>query len=47
MVQNSKDKKEYLGTSLMVQWLRICLPVSGMKVQAQVGELRSPMPQST
>ena len=29
------------GTSLVVQWLRICLPVQGTRVQSQVGELRS------
>ena len=29
------------GTSLAVQWLRICLPVQGMWVQSLVGELRS------
>ena len=28
-------------TSLVAQWLRICLPVQGMQVQYLVGELRS------
>ena len=45
----SKDLKQgmtsmHLETSLVVQWLRICLPVQGMWVQSLVGELRSHMP---
>ena len=32
------------GTSLVAQWLRICLPRQGMQVQSGVGELRSHMP---
>ena len=28
-------------TSLVAQWLRICLPMQGMQVQYLVGELRS------
>ena len=44
----SKDLKQgmtsmHLETSLVVQWLRICLPVQGMWVQSLVGELRSHM----
>ena len=31
------------GTSLVVQWLRICLPVQGKWVPSLFGELRSPM----
>ena len=47
----SKDLKQgmtsmHLETSLVVQWLRICLPVQGMWVQSLVGELRSHMPRS-
>ena len=34
------------GTSLVVQWLRICLAVQGTQVQSLVGELRYHMPQS-
>ena len=34
-----------MGTSLVVQWLKICLPMRGMKVQSLVRELRSHMPQ--
>ena len=34
------------GTSLMVQWLRICLAMQRTWVQSLVGELRSHMPQS-
>ena len=33
-----------VGTSLVVQWLRICLPMQGMRVRSLVGELRSHMP---
>ena len=29
------------GTPLVVQWLRICLPMHGTQVQSLVGELRS------
>ena len=32
------------GTSLLVQWLRIHLPMKGTWVQYLVGELRSHMP---
>ena len=32
------------GTSLEVQWLRLCLPMQGMWVWSLVGELRSHMP---
>ena len=31
------------GTSLMVQWLRLHLPLEGVRVQSLVRELRSPM----
>ena len=30
--------------SLVVQWLRLCLPIQGTRVQFLVGELRSHMP---
>ena len=30
--------KKYLRASLMVQWLRICLPMQGTQVQALVQE---------
>ena len=33
------------GTSLMVQWLRICLPRQGMQIHPLVGEPKSHMPQ--
>ena len=33
------------GTSLVVQWLRIRLPMQGTRVQSLVGELRSHMTQ--
>ena len=35
------------GTSPVVQWLRIHLPIQGAWVQSLVGELRSHMPRST
>ena len=34
------------GTSLMVQWLRICLAMQGTWVESLEGELRSYMPWS-
>ena len=34
-----------LETSLVVQWLRLCLLMQGMRVQTLVGELRCHMPQ--
>ena len=33
---NSSIKKWQKGTSLVAQWLRICLPVQGTQVQALV-----------
>ena len=36
-------KLSYPGTSLVVQWLRICLAMQGTRVQSLVGELRSHM----
>ena len=33
-----------VGTSLAVQWLRLCLPMPGVRVQSLVGELRRHMP---
>ena len=35
-------KKLRPGTSLVVQWLRIRLPIQGTQVQSLVGELRCP-----
>ena len=32
------------GTSLVVQWLRLMLPMQGVRVQSLVGELKSHMP---
>ena len=32
------------GTSLVVQWLRLCLPMQGVQVQSVVEELRSRVP---
>ena len=36
---------QILGTSLVVQWLRLRLPVQPVRVRSLVGELRSHMPQ--
>ena len=33
-------KRKLLGTSLAVQWLRLCLPMQGVWVQSLVKELR-------
>ena len=37
------QKSKPLGTSLMVQWLRLCLPMQGVQFQSLVMELRSHM----
>ena len=39
-------RKQCLRTSLVVQWLRILLPMQGTWVRSLVGELRSHMPGS-
>ena len=36
--------KLFLGTSLVVQWLRFCSPMQEMQVQSLTGELRSHIP---
>ena len=41
-----EKKKVYIGTSPMVQWLRLHLPMQGSRVQSLAGELRSYMPSS-
>ena len=45
--ESTPKKHCRLGTSLVVQWLKICLPVQGMQVWFLVGELRSQMHGST
>ena len=40
----TKLKSGSAGTSLVVQWLRIHLPMQGTQVQSLVWELRSHMP---
>ena len=35
---NASIKREIVGTSLVAQWLRICLPMQGTRVQALVWE---------
>ena len=42
-----QEKQKASGTSLVVQWLRVCLPVLGMQVQPLILELRFHMPWST
>ena len=37
----SKIKSLLIGTSLVGQWLRICLPMQGIQVRSLVGEPRS------
>ena len=37
-------KKESTGTSLVVQWLRMCLPMQETQVPSLVGVLRSYVP---
>ena len=39
-------KSDQTGTSLVVQWLRLCLPVQGVQVRSLVRKLRSHMPLS-
>ena len=34
-------KNQFIGTFLVVQWLRIRLPMQATQVQSLVGELRS------
>ena len=41
---NVKHLEQYLGASLVVQWLRIHLPTQGTQVQALVWELRPHIP---
>ena len=36
-------KEESVGTSLVVQWFRLCLPMQGVRVQTLVRGLRSHM----
>ena len=40
------SKNKNTGTSLVVQWLRICLAVQGTRVRILIRELRSLMPRS-
>ena len=36
--QKNEKQNYHLGTSLVVQWLRICLPMQGTRVRALVWE---------
>ena len=44
--KKKNDVKEGVGTSVMVQWLKIYLPKQRVQVQSLVMELRSHMPSS-
>ena len=46
-LKSPSEPAGFLGTSLVVQWLRTRLPMQGMWVQSLVGELRSYMPQGS
>ena len=41
---NSRVKELMLATSLVVQWLRLCLSMQGLQVQSLVWQLRFHMP---
>ena len=43
VLQKLRLKEERTRTSLVVQWLRICLPVQGSQVPSLVKEFRSHM----
>ena len=38
------ERKHWVGASLVVQWLKLCLPMQGVQVQSLVRELRCHMP---
>ena len=40
---NNSTENQAIGTSLVVQWLRICLAMQGTQVRSLVEELRSHM----
>ena len=42
---SNPQKRSELGSSLAVQWLRICLPMQATRVRSLVRELRSHAPQ--
>ena len=44
MVEERAFKTLHHRTSLVVQWLGICLALQGMEVQSPVGELSSYVP---
>ena len=44
-VAKRQPERAMIGTSLVVQWLRIHLPMQGTWVRSLIGELRSHMPQ--
>jgi len=45
IVMKYKNQNKCPGTSLVVQWLRICVPMQEMGVQSLARELRSQLPQ--
>ena len=42
--ENGETKRKKVKTSLVIQWLELCLPLQGVQVQSLVGEPRSHMP---
>jgi len=43
-LKESVKRQSHVGTSLVVQWLRLCLPMQGVWVGSLVEELGSHMP---
>ena len=43
---NRYENNEHFGSSLVIRWLRICLPMQGTWVQSLVREVRSHIPRS-
>ena len=41
-----EEKEATKGTSLVAQWLGLCLPIQGVQVRSLVGVLRSHLPPS-
>ena len=43
-LKESVKRQSHVGTSLVVQWLKLCLPMQGVRVGSLVEELGSHMP---
>ena len=46
-VDKHVTKQSHVGTSLVVPWLRICIPMQGTQVQTLIRELRSQCHEAT